>query len=71
MVLVHFFENKTIVLSQLLANIPAVNENIKIKGKKGKVLSVNRIDESLIHVHIVFEKVTKNQPAIKEVKKKR
>jgi hypothetical protein len=71
MVLVHFLEDKTVVLSQLLNNLPSVDENIRIKGKKGKVLSVKKINETLIHVYVVFEKVTKNQPIAKEVKKKK
>lgn len=74
MVLVHFLEEKTVVLSQLLKNIPSIDETLKIKGKKGKVVRVIMIDENLIHVHVIFEKVTKNQPvqkAAKEVKKKR
>jgi hypothetical protein len=71
MVLVHFIENKSIVLSQLLKNIPSVDENIRIKGKKGKVLNVKKVDETVIHVHVVFEKVAKNQPIVKDVKKKR
>jgi hypothetical protein len=71
MVLVHFLENNSIVLSQLLKTYPSVDENIKIKGKKGKVMSVKKMDEKTVHVHVVFEKVTKNQPIIKDVKKKR
>lgn len=71
MVLVHFFENNSIVLSQLLKTYPSVDENIKIKGKKGKVISVKKMDESLVHVHVVFEKVTIKQPITKDVKKKR
>jgi hypothetical protein len=71
MVLVHFLENNSIVLSQLLKNIPSVDENIRIKGKKGKVLNVKKVDDTVIHVHVVFEKVTKNQPIVKDVKKKR
>lgn len=71
MILVHFLENNSIVLSQLLKNIPSVDENIKIKGKKGKVVSVKNINENTIHVNVMFEKVTKNQPALKDDKKKK
>lgn len=59
MVMVHFIENKTVVLSQLLQNIPTVDENIKIKGRKGKVLSVRKTENKQIEVQIEFEKVTK------------
>lgn len=71
MVLVHFFENNSIVLTQLLKSYPTVDENIRIKGKKGKVISVKKMDETLVHVHVVFEKVIKKQPITKDVKKKR
>ncbi|WP_075980611.1 hypothetical protein [Bacillus massilinigeriensis] len=59
MVVVHFFNNKSIVLSQLLDNIPNPDENIKIKGRKGKVISVEQVDESKYHVHVHFEPVVK------------
>ncbi|MFB6467823.1 hypothetical protein ACE38V_13620 [Cytobacillus sp. Hz8] len=59
MVMVHFIENKTVVLSQLLQNIPTVDEKIKIKGRKGKVLSVRETENKQIEVQIEFEKVTK------------
>jgi hypothetical protein len=71
MAAIHFFENKTIVLSQLRNQIPAVDEDIKIKGKKGKIVRVDKIDDSLYHVQVVFEKIIKNQPNIKDTKKKK
>jgi hypothetical protein len=71
MAVVHFFENKSIVLCQLLKHIPSVDENIKIKGRKGKVLSVKKIEENLVHVHVIFEQVIKNQPISKDTKKKK
>ncbi len=71
MVVIHFFENKSLVLSQLLRHIPSVDENIKIKGRKGKILSVKKIEENLFHVHVNFEQVNKNQQIIKDIKKKK
>ena len=71
MVVIHFFENKSLVLSQLLRHIPSVDENIKIKGRKGKILSVKKIEENLLHVHVKFEQVNKNQQIIKDIKKKK
>ena len=62
---VHFFENKSIVLTQLLNHIPSVDENIKIKGRKGKVLSVKKMEENVVHVYVVFEKIIKKQSNIK------
>ena len=71
MVAIHFFENNTLVLSQLLNSIPSVNEDIKIKGRKGKVLSVKQIQENIFHVHVIFEQVVKNQTISKDSKKKK
>lgn len=71
MVVVHFFDNKTVVLSQLLKNLPIVDENIKIKGRKGKVLSVKAVDEKQIHVQVLFEQIVKAQLPAKDNKKKK
>ncbi|MFJ7726981.1 hypothetical protein ACIQXV_12535 [Neobacillus sp. NPDC097160] len=57
---VHFFENKNLLLTQLLNRVPSVGEDLKIKGRKGKVSSVNSIDEKNIHVQIILETVKKN-----------
>lgn len=71
MVVIQFFENKSLVLSQLLKNIPSVDDNIKIKGRKGKVVSVEEIHEGLYHIQILFEKVVKKQAVITDNKRKR
>ncbi|OAS82129.1 hypothetical protein A6K24_13810 [Metabacillus litoralis] len=68
---IHFIENNSVQLVQLVNNIPSVDENIKIKGRKGKVLSVKTIEENKVLVNVLFEKVNKNQPNIKDTKKKR
>lgn len=69
--MIRFFENNTFILSQLLKQIPSVNEDIKIKGRKGKVLSVKEIAENIIHVNVVFEKIVKKQPVAKDIQKKK
>jgi hypothetical protein len=71
MVVVHFIENNAVVLSQLREQIPSVNEDIKIKGRKGKVLDVKKIEENIIQVHVFLEKVSKVQPAAIDNKKKK
>ena len=58
---IHFFENNTLVLSQYLKSVPTVDENIKIKGRKGKVLSVKMVDENKYQVYVIFEQIIKNQ----------
>ena len=68
---VHYLENNTPVLSQCLERIPEVDEDLKIKGRKGKVVNVVQIEESKYHVHVVLEKVNKKQALLKDDKKKR
>ena len=68
---VHYLENNTPVLSQCLERIPDVDEDLKIKGRKGKVVNVVQIEESKYHVHVVLEKVIKKQDLLKGDKKKR
>ncbi|PKR85516.1 hypothetical protein [Heyndrickxia camelliae] len=71
MVVVHFFDHKTVVLSQLRENIPVIDENIKIKGRKGKVLNVKEVDDKEIHVQVLFDQVLKSQPIAKDNSKKK
>lgn len=68
---VHYLENNTTVLSQCLERIPEVDEDLKIKGRKGKVVNIVQIEESKYHVHVVLEKVNKKQALLKDDKKKR
>lgn len=71
MVVVHFLENNTVVLSQLRSTVPSVDEPVKIKGRKGTVLSVKQKDENAVQVHIVFEKVKQAPQNVKDAKKKK
>ncbi len=69
---VHFYENKNLLLSQLLNRLPEVGDNLKIKGKKGTVSDVIGIDESKFHVQVVIEIEKSNKKtAVDNSKKKR
>ncbi len=68
---VHFLENSTVVLTQLLRSIPSVDENIRIKGRKGKVVNVKQLEKDIFHVYVLFEPVVKNQLPAKDTKKKK
>lgn len=68
---IHYFENNTPVLSQCLRRIPEVDEDIKIKGRKGKVVNVIQIVEDKYHVPVVFEKIIKKDPLLKDDKNKK
>lgn len=69
---VHFMEKNIIVLTQVLRDIPTVDDELKIKGRKGKVISVQETDENGIHVQVEFEKVVeKSKASIKDLGKKK
>ncbi|WP_175639060.1 hypothetical protein [Metabacillus schmidteae] len=70
MTVVHFLEENTVLLCQLLNQVPAENDAVKIKGRKGTVLSVKNLDD-LVQVNVILEKKLKNQPAGNDKKKKR
>ncbi len=68
---VHFFENKNQLLCQLLTRVPTVGEELTIKGRKGKIVSVKNVDEKHINVQIALEAVKKNTPVVDNSKKKK
>ena len=69
---VHFYENKTRVFTQALRNIPSIDEGLKIKGRKGKVISVEQVADNIFHVQVEFEKIVeKNLTSSKELGKKK
>ncbi|MDQ0254820.1 hypothetical protein J2S74_002199 [Evansella vedderi] len=67
---VTYFEKTNLLLSQILKRAPSEGEEIKIKGRKGKVVGVNSIDEKNVHVQIIFENVKKNKPTVDPKKRK-
>ena len=71
MINVHFFENNSLVLSQLLKQAPSVDDAVKIKGRKGKVFSTKEIEENKVYVHVIFEQVVKKQVLSNDSKKKK
>lgn len=69
---VHFFENKTRVLNLASRTVPAVGEELKIKGRKGKVTSVEQMEENVFYVYVEFEKIVdRNKTVVKDLGKKR
>lgn len=69
---IHFYENDLYVLNQALQNIPVVNENIRIKGRTGKVMSVEKVEENKYFVYVEFEKIVdKNKDNIQGGKKRK
>ena len=68
---VHFFENKNLLLSQIRQRAPSVGEDLKIKGRKGKVSSVNSVNDTIIHVQVILETVNKKKLIVDNSKKKK
>jgi hypothetical protein len=68
---VHFFENKNLLLSQLLQKVPSVGEELKIKGRKAKISSVTNVEGNKFHIQVDIEKVTKGKNAVVDLSKKR
>ncbi|WP_312092100.1 hypothetical protein [Niallia sp.] len=71
MVTVHFFENSTNVLTQLRQEIPNVDQEIKIKGRKGKILSVSQLKEDVFQANVEFEKIVKKAALAADSKKRK
>ena len=53
---IHYFENKIELLNVASRIIPAVDESVRIKGRNGKVISVNKMGETKYFVIVEFEK---------------
>ncbi|KZZ85756.1 hypothetical protein [Bacillus sp. SJS] len=68
---VHFFDGKNVVLSQMLKRVPSVGEDLKIKGKLGKVSEVIQTDEKNVRVLVAFQSVIKSKAAADNSKKKK
>ncbi|MCD7035694.1 hypothetical protein LRR81_15725 [Metabacillus sp. GX 13764] len=68
---VHFFEERNTLLTQLLKSIPAAGDDVKVKGRKGKVLEVTPVDEKNFQVFVKFESAPKGKSAVEEAKKKK
>ncbi|MBO2537130.1 hypothetical protein [Rummeliibacillus suwonensis] len=71
MYIVHFYENKTIVLSQYRETLPAINDPVKIKGRKGTVVDILTTAENKFHVLVAFEKEKIRPSLSKEIGKRR
>ncbi|PGM55874.1 hypothetical protein [Bacillus sp. AFS053548] len=71
MIVVHYIEKNVELLNQLLKNVPSEGDTISIKGRKGKVLSVNQINDKHVHVILELEVIKKVQVLAKDDKKRR
>lgn len=51
--------------------MPSLDGDLKIKGRKGKISSVEQIDEKNIHVQIILESIKKSNLITDKSKKKK
>ena len=69
---IHYFENNVELLNIASRIIPTVDESVRIKGRNGKVISVEKIGETKYFVVVEFEKkVEKSKPNLKSIGMKR
>lgn len=71
---IYFYENKTYVLNRASRSIPSADDQVVIKGRKAKVVSVLQVKENVYHVFIEFEKIVekrKNAPHDFRMKRRR
>ncbi|RHW38362.1 hypothetical protein D1B33_05615 [Lysinibacillus yapensis] len=68
---VHFYEKRNLLISKLLNEVPSVDSEIRIKGRKGKVIEVHQVHENKYHVQIELEAVKKVVPLAAANKRKR
>ncbi|MCM3602874.1 hypothetical protein M3175_19235 [Robertmurraya korlensis] len=72
MFVVTYYENRNVLLTQLLKSLPEEGQNVKIKGRKGKITNIAPIDEKNVHVYVALEAVNKNKlVALDNSKKKK
>lgn len=71
MYFVHYYENKNLVLTQFVQNVPSVGQDIKIKGRKGQVSGVTNIDERNFHILVSLETKSKTKLTLDPKKKRR
>jgi hypothetical protein len=71
MFVVTYYENRNVLLTQFLKSLPEEGQNVKIKGRKGKITSVSSIDEKKVHVYVTLEAINKNKLAALDTSKKK
>ncbi|MHC0035404.1 hypothetical protein [Pseudoneobacillus sp. C159] len=70
MFVVNFYENRNLLLSQLTKQVPAVGDELKIKGRKAKVSNVTNTEGNKIDVQVQVEVVQKSK-LVEDLSKKK
>ncbi|MBF8416942.1 hypothetical protein ABET14_03005 [Heyndrickxia coagulans] len=68
---VHYYENQQHILSQLVNRVPVCDQDIRIKGRNGKIKDILEITENVYRVQVQFEPAAKKRTVTVDNKKKR
>lgn len=71
MIVVHFIENRNVILTQLRKTVPTAGENIRIKGRNGSVVDIKKIKDNVVHVYVTMVAITKKNVMLDSKKKRR
>ncbi|MFC5465011.1 hypothetical protein [Lederbergia graminis] len=71
MIVVHFIENRNVILTQLRKTVPTSGENIRIKGRNGSVVDIKKIKDNVVHVYVTMVAITKKNVMLDSKKKRR
>ncbi|UZH06946.1 hypothetical protein [Heyndrickxia coagulans] len=68
---VHYYENQQHILSQLVNRVPVCGQDIRIKGRNGKIKDILEITENVYRVQVQLEPAAKKRTVTVDNKKKR
>lgn len=71
MFIISYIENRNVILCQFLKRAPSVGDAISIKGRKGKVVSVDKLDDKHIQVQVSLISIEKSKLPVDNSKKKK
>ncbi|HLU23548.1 MAG TPA: hypothetical protein VKZ77_13870 [Bacillaceae bacterium] len=71
MIVVHFIENRNVLLTQLRKTVPTAGENIRIKGRNGIVVDIKKIKDNVVHVNVNMASITRKNVLMDSKKKRR
>ncbi|WP_404328747.1 hypothetical protein [Mesobacillus maritimus] len=71
MFVISFIENRTVLLCQFRKQAPSEGDAISIKGRKGKVVTVESVDDKHIHVQVALKTIDKTKLAALDNSKKK
>ncbi|KAA0547052.1 hypothetical protein FZW96_13800 [Bacillus sp. BGMRC 2118] len=68
---VSFYDKREVLLVQYRSQVPVEGEELKVKGRKGKVIRVETVADHKFNIHVELEADKKNTIAADAGKKKK